>query len=584
MVSKTKRSLIPAAAYIRMSGDKQERSPTRQRSILKRLAECEGCEIVIEYRDEGIPGDSGCELRGDFRRMTEDAERGLFQVVLAENQDRLSRRNSVKGLQLLDRIIDSGVRIITDAEGEIDLDSFEGRVVATVRQEAKHAFLIDLSKKVSSGLVDTAKAGYCCGGPPRFALDRALVDPQGNIVRRLQPGEVVRIPGHRVKLVPCQDENKLAAVRFGFERFASCDIGYHALAREMNARGFPSPRGRGWYGPSVEAMLKNPVYAGVSRWGQHAGAKYTDIRGDKMETFKRPVMTKEGKPIVRRKQPEDAICKAGAYEAIIPVKLFDKVQRKIEKRLNNRIRNQYVYSLSGLVYCAHCGELMHGKTRRTNGRRGCKVVYEYPEYLCSTYSKFGPPPCEHNPTCHHHTVSADRLEKWIVPKLQEAFLGVARDELVEDVKAKLEAEARTNGKDTTRLEKRARELDAEIQRLRKAIRKIDDEGLVADLAQAKQDRQRVQDELQRASRLATPADIQAEAEAVADEAWAMGEALQNADLPELRELFQELIERIDCRFETVTTKGGRKRTRLVDGEVVPKDTGLFVLGGHYAKA
>jgi DNA invertase Pin-like site-specific DNA recombinase len=152
MIAKTKqrrkKRLIPAAGYIRMSGDKQERSPARQRAILKRLAEREGCKIVVEYRDEGIPGDSGTELRGDFNRMTLDAEKGgLFQIILAENQDRLSRRNSVKGLQLLDRIIESGVRIITDAEGEIDLDSFEGRVVATVRQEAKHAWLVDHSMR-----------------------------------------------------------------------------------------------------------------------------------------------------------------------------------------------------------------------------------------------------------------------------------------------------------------------------------------------------------------------------------------------------------------------------------------------------
>jgi len=48
----SRKSLIPAAGYIRMSSGKQERSPAQQRSEIEKLAKTEGCRIVVWFTDE----------------------------------------------------------------------------------------------------------------------------------------------------------------------------------------------------------------------------------------------------------------------------------------------------------------------------------------------------------------------------------------------------------------------------------------------------------------------------------------------------------------------------------------------------
>ena len=141
---------VPAASYIRMSSDKQDRSPDRQRGILVKLAKREACQVVAEFIDEGIHGDSGPEHRSGFGAMLVAAERGDFQVLLLENGDRLGRFDSIEGGQYFARLRRAGIRIITAADGTIDLDSFEGRVVHTIRQEGYHQYVVKLSETLES--------------------------------------------------------------------------------------------------------------------------------------------------------------------------------------------------------------------------------------------------------------------------------------------------------------------------------------------------------------------------------------------------------------------------------------------------
>ena len=52
------KGLIPAAAYIRMSGRQQDKSPAEQRAEITKLATREGFSIVEWFTDEAITGDS----------------------------------------------------------------------------------------------------------------------------------------------------------------------------------------------------------------------------------------------------------------------------------------------------------------------------------------------------------------------------------------------------------------------------------------------------------------------------------------------------------------------------------------------
>ena len=91
---KTK-SLIPSAAYIRMSNAKQERSPAQQKAEITKLAEREGCRIDHWFQDDAITGDSGLLQQPDFRRMLEAAQEGKYECLLACDQDRIGRFDSI---------------------------------------------------------------------------------------------------------------------------------------------------------------------------------------------------------------------------------------------------------------------------------------------------------------------------------------------------------------------------------------------------------------------------------------------------------------------------------------------------------
>jgi len=263
-------SLMPAAAYIRMSGHKQERSPAQQKSEIVKLAAREGCRIDHWFQDDAITGDSGPLERPDFRRMLEAAQEGKYQRLLAYDQDRIGRFDSIDAGQWMAPLRTAGVQLITCVQGKIDWNTFEGRIIYTVNQEGKKRFLEELSGKVVRGKVANAKAGGWNGGPPVYGMDRGMFSPSGELVRRLMPGEVSRMDGHRVRLLPTTDTVRIEAVRFAFTRLDQADISIRDLARELEAKGYPSPGGKGWSHHSVGKLLKSCAYVGTSQWGATA--------------------------------------------------------------------------------------------------------------------------------------------------------------------------------------------------------------------------------------------------------------------------------------------------------------------------
>ena len=108
---------LRAVIYARYSSDQQRAaSIDDQLRVCRSLAECRGWQVVAEYTDAAMSGATA--HRPDYRRMTADAERGAFDVVVAEALDRLSRDQA--DTAILYRDLDyRGIRIETHAEGLI---------------------------------------------------------------------------------------------------------------------------------------------------------------------------------------------------------------------------------------------------------------------------------------------------------------------------------------------------------------------------------------------------------------------------------------------------------------------------------
>ncbi len=82
---------MSAALYARYSSDQQRAASIEdQFRICREHAEREGWSVAGCYRDAAISGDSMI-LRPGIQALLEDARRGLFEILVAEALDRVSR-------------------------------------------------------------------------------------------------------------------------------------------------------------------------------------------------------------------------------------------------------------------------------------------------------------------------------------------------------------------------------------------------------------------------------------------------------------------------------------------------------------
>ena len=110
---------LRCALYARYSSDQQRAASIEdQFRVCREHAEREGWTIAATYKDSAISGDSVI-LRPGIQELLEDARRGLFEVVVAEALDRVSRDQADVAI-LYKHLRFAGVPVVTLAEGEIN--------------------------------------------------------------------------------------------------------------------------------------------------------------------------------------------------------------------------------------------------------------------------------------------------------------------------------------------------------------------------------------------------------------------------------------------------------------------------------
>ena len=150
---------------------------------------------------------------------------------------------------------------------------------------------------------------------------------QGKIVSKLPYGYVkVRDrDGERVEQVP----QEAAVVRLAYELATVRNLGYKAIADELNRLGYRTKSGALFAAQSVKLILLNPAMAG------HA------------------VFKGQG----------DAIVTKNAYPAILNAEEWDNLQQRLTIRREGQHRGRTdssPYLLSGILRCGHCQGAMSG--------------------------------------------------------------------------------------------------------------------------------------------------------------------------------------------------------------------------------
>src|SRR6516162_718701 len=145
-----------AVIYARYSTDLQrDASIEDQVRVCRQRIEHEGWQLTATYTDAASSGAS--PLRPGYQRLLADARKRVFDIVVAEALDRLSR-DQEDVAALFKHLSFAGVKLVTLAEGEIN------ELHVGLKGTMNALFLKDLRIKVRRGLEGRVRQGRSGGG------------------------------------------------------------------------------------------------------------------------------------------------------------------------------------------------------------------------------------------------------------------------------------------------------------------------------------------------------------------------------------------------------------------------------------
>ncbi len=539
---------IPAAALVRMSSDDQEQSPEQQRKELVKLAERHNCNIVDWYEDLGISG-VDTKKRDGFQRMLKEAQQGKFEVILAYDQDRFSRLDSIDSGAVIAPLRNAGVRMITVAQGVIDWTTFAGRLIYSVQQEGKNQYLVDRSRNTMRGKIDAAKRGVINGIGP-WGFDREFYDPAGKLVHRATWGVRFRKPqGWTVKIVPSSDPEILATIRGIFAEYLTSDCGPRMIARRLDQTATPSPMGGAWTHSGIAKLLRNRAYAGDACYGADRRGKFHTV-DDSGELAKSTGRVRHGTA---------SIVVVDSHHGIIARDAFDAVQAKLAGRKMTNLRARMSdYLLTGILRCGHCGGRLGGSRRSKDG-------HEYHYYVCRSHNSNG--------SCIGFAMNAKAIEQAAIKMLQEKVLDPSNFErLRKEIAEQAKSRKSTSTVKPKQIKEQIAKLNKQLERGAANITLVDSDDVPAvrkALRELRQQRDALQAELDAA---ATPAgeSPDALADKAIQNAARLQERLQSGNPRDVREALRAVYESITVSF---TKENTRFRLKRVVAEFYIMETG-----------
>ncbi len=343
---------MKSAIYCRCSTDSQseEELPIQgQLEECKRYALEHNIEIVRIYKDEGMTGST--ESRPGYQQMLEDTRQKPppFDIILTWRANRISR--NVESRLANRRILRSrSVKIVSLHDPNIE--GTYGQFIETVLAAADELYLKQVSEDTLRGLKLLARQGYSTGGRP----------PRGYRNKRTAVG--LKPSGEPVMRTSWEIDPEYAPkVKKAFEL---CAAG-RTSAEIVRETGICAAKN------GLSALLRNRAYIG--------------------ERIYNATRKGERKAIRIRNAPDELVIVPNCHETIIPLELFNRVQKIQDSKMPHRAgkcrRNKNVWLLSGLLYCREHKEPYIGTNNQYNAYYVCSARKQQTGtiYPCQNYKK-----------------------------------------------------------------------------------------------------------------------------------------------------------------------------------------------------
>ncbi len=327
------------AMYIRVSTHMQdELSPDAQQRLLADYAKQNHIIVPDEFIfiEKGISGKKA-DKRPEFMRMISTAKQKPtpFDVILVWKYSRFAR-NQEESI-VYKSLLRKQCKIDVISVSEPVIDGPFGSLIERIIEWMDEYYSIRLSGEVTRGMAEKAlRGGYLARPPLGYRIERK---------------------GEPPVIVPEEAE----IVRLIFDKFVNESCNLLTLAQFLNLHGYKTSNGKNFERRSLEYILQNPVYYGMTRWYRTCN-ETNEIR-DK----------------------DEWIIAKGHHEPIISKELFDAAQQRFEtdfRPRGARPTTTYKHWLSGLVKCPSCGRTMIAKHLKDK-RYGRDYCY----FTCYGYSK-----------------------------------------------------------------------------------------------------------------------------------------------------------------------------------------------------
>lgn len=369
-----KKQKTRVAAYCRVSTDSDEQETSYEAQIQHYTSYIESHPdwvLAGIYADDGISG-MNAKKRDEFQRMINDCHDGKIDMVITKSISRFAR-NTVDCLNYTRALKNKNIGVYFEKENINTLDA-KGEVLMTI--------MASLAQQESESLSANVRLGL------QFRYQQGKVQVNHNWFLGYTKNE----DGHLII-----DPEQAEVVKRIYREYLS-GISFFKIKKSLEADGILNGAGRSkWNESNIKQILTNEKYIGDALLQK----TYTvDVLEKKRESNKGQV-------------PKYYVEKS--HEGIIPKDIFLKVQEEIARRANltkGTTKHKRVYSgryaLSGIVFCAHCGDIFR---RIKWNNRGCKSTV----WRCvSRVDKDGP-------DCPARTVNEKHLKEVVMDAINEAF-------------------------------------------------------------------------------------------------------------------------------------------------------------------
>lgn len=357
--------------YVRLSQEDmrtgESLSVENQKMILTRYVKEQGWNTYKIYVDDGYTGTDF--NRPAVQQLLEDAKNGKINLIIVKDLSRFGR-NYIQIGQYIDYIFPTyNIRFIALND---NIDTANKATSAMDMMPIVNLFnewhSASTSKKIRTVIEANAKAGKY----------RTTSAPYGYV------------KGTDEKKLPVIDEPAASVVRRIFE-MRSQGISPRHIADKLNEEHIPIPSdyhyakigktnprytSHMWSAAAIRQLVNNPTYL-----GHLVQLKTTTVSYKNHKVIKRP--------------EEDMVIVRNTHEPLVSQEIWDKC-REMEKSVSQGKRNSdgYVAALSGLMFCADCGEKMRLGWNNTRHQRGGPREYYRHNFNCGRYNRNGKIACK----------------------------------------------------------------------------------------------------------------------------------------------------------------------------------------------